>query len=79
MSNEKAVRWFKNNPDETAVVQVFESGRWVNAKSSTIYKPDVDFKGNFGSASKGFATFQNALRLGYVNKGLYIAGIEKHD
>jgi hypothetical protein len=79
MSNEKAVRWYKNNPDETAVVQVFENGRWVGAQQSTIFKPDVDFKGHFGSASKGFATFQNALRLGYVNKGLYVSGVKKHD
>lgn len=75
----KAVRWYKSQPDETAIVQVFENGKWVNARNSTIYKPDVSFSGTFGKASEGFATFQNALRLGYVNQGLFIASVEKHD
>ena len=75
----KAVRWYKENPESTASVQVFENGKWVNARNSTIYKPDISFSGTYGKASEGFATFQNALRLGYENKGLFVAGAEKHD
>lgn len=74
-----AVRWFKTKPEDTAIVQVFEKGKWVNARNSAIYKPDISFKGTFGNASEGFATFQNALKLGYENKGLFISGVEKHD
>lgn len=69
-----AVRWYKTHPEATAVVQVFEKAKWVSARNSTIYKPDID-----GNASEGFATFQNALRLGYENKGLFIYNVEKHD
>jgi len=75
----KAVRWYKIKPEDTAIVQVYEKGKWVNAKNSTIYKPDVSFNGAYGKASEGFATFQNALRLGYENKGLFIYNVEKHD
>ena len=75
----KAVRWYKTKPEDTAIVQVYEKGKWVSAKNSTIYKPDVSFSGAYGKASEGFATFQNALRLGYENKGLFIAVVEKHD
>ena len=74
-----AVRWYKSHPEDTAIVQVFENGKWVSAKKSKIYKADINFSGAFGKASEGFATFQNALRLGYINKGLFVANIEKHD
>jgi len=73
------VRWYKSRNDETAIVQVFENGKWVNSRNSTIYTPDVSFGGTFGSASEGFATFQRALKLGYINQGLFIADAEKHD
>ena len=75
----RAVRWYKNDPHDTAIVQVYENGKWVNARNSAIYKPDVTFEGSHGKASEGFATFQNALRLGYVNKGLHIQNVEKSD
>jgi hypothetical protein len=74
-----AVRWYKSTSEETAIVQVFENGRWVNARNSRIYTADVDFRGSFGNASEGFATFQKALKLGYENKGLFIADVIKED
>lgn len=74
-----AVRWYKATDDVTAVVQVFEDGRWVNAQRSRIHTPDVNFKGVYGSASVGFATYQKALKLGYENKGLFVADAIKQD
>lgn len=70
-----AVRWYKCHVEDTAKVQVFENGKWLPARNSAAYKPDI----NYENASEGFATFQNALRLGYENKGLFISDVEKHD
>ncbi len=74
-----AVRWFKTTVNDTAIVQVFENGRWVAAHNSKIHTPDVSFSGVYGEVSKGFATFQKALKLGYENKGLFIADTQKED
>lgn len=74
-----AVRWYKTTANDTAIVQVYENDRWVNARNSKIYSADVDFNGTFGKASVGFATYQKALKLGYENKGLFIADALKGD
>lgn len=71
-----AVRWYKPTAEHTATVQIFENGKWVLARNSTIYTPDITFQGSFGKASEGFATYQKALKLGYENKGLFIADVE---
>ena len=59
------VRWVKEYEYAEATVEVFENGSWKIYKSSSVYKPDGDY-------SKGFATFINALKHGYLSEGLYI-------
>ena len=58
------VRWYRPDKNSTPIVQVDEGGGWIPYTASRLNVADNEF-------SKGFATFQQALKSGYINEVLF--------
>ena len=59
---EKLIRW-KRGSDGHLFLQVLQNNNWVSYTQAVHKKPDYDIPGVRNS--KGFATAQEYLRLGY--------------